>query len=72
MVVENEKHRKGILDALKEKSEPITINGIYEGSDVEEEGYRTYAFKIATDLPKLIIGDDSTHKNYLSLSFYKD
>lgn len=67
MVVENEKHRKGILDALKEKSEPITINGIYEGSDVEEEGYRTYAFKIATDLPKLIIGDDcSANEDYLT------
>ena len=67
MVVENDKHRKGIIDALKEKSDPITINGIYEGSDIEEEEYSTYAFKIASGLPKLIIGDDcSANEDYLT------
>ena len=38
MVVENDNHRQGIMNALKEKSLPITINGIYEGADIEEEG----------------------------------
>ncbi len=67
MVVENDNHRKGIIDALKCKSVPITINGIYEGADIKEEDYQTYALKVAEELPQLIIGDDSTaNEDYLT------
>lgn len=67
MVVENDDHRQGIMNALKEKSLPITINGIYEGADIEEEGYQTYALQISSELPQLIIGDDCTaNEDYLT------
>lgn len=67
MVIEDKLRRNAILEALQEYSEELTVNGIYEGADIPEEGYDTYALKIAQDSPKLIIGDDqSASEDYLT------
>lgn len=67
MVIEDTSRRNAILEALHEYSEELTVNGIYEGADIPEEGYDTYALKIAQDSPKLIIGDDqSASEDYLT------
>ena len=67
IVVENEDRRKGLVEAIRTKSEPILINGIYEGADIMEEAYSTYALNISYNLPKLIIGDDITaSEDYLT------
>lgn len=67
MVIEDDHRRSAILKALQEYSEEITVNGIYEGADLHEESYNTYALKISSDTPKLIIGDDrSASEDYLT------
>lgn len=67
LVIEDELRRKALLNALRECSEEITINGIYEGADIPEESYKTHALKISFDVPKLIIGDDlSASEDYLT------
>ena len=67
MIIENDNHRKGLLDALKTKSTPIIVKGIFEGAEIEEESYNTYALTIDDNSPKLILGDESTAKeDYLT------
>lgn len=67
MIVENDNHRRGLLDALKAESTPIVVKDIFEGADIEEEGYNTYALTIDVNSPKLIIGDDNTaNEDYLT------
>lgn len=67
MVIEDASRRNAILNALRECSDEITINGIYEGADIQEESYMTHALKISPDVPKLIIGDDlSASEDYLT------
>lgn len=67
MVIEDASRRNAILNALRECSDEITINGIYEGADIQEESYKTHALKISPDVPKLIIGDDlSASEDYLT------
>lgn len=67
MVIEDTSRRNAILEALQEYSDKLTVNGIYEGADIPEEEYDTYALKIAQDSPKLIIGNDnSASEDYLT------
>lgn len=67
MVIEDDVRRKTLLESLRYYSEEIVVNGIYEGSDIQEESYHTHAIKIDAASPKLILGDDSTaSEDYLT------
>lgn len=67
IVIEDASRRNAILKALREYSDELTVNGIYEGADIPEEAYYTYALKISHDSPKLILGDDkSASEDYLT------
>ena len=61
-IVENEKHREGLMEAIKENSEKIILSGIYQGnaSAIQEEAYETYMLNPGDDSPKVIIGYDKT------------
>ena len=69
MIIENEIHRNLLMDALDEVCEPITISGIYQGSnsDVLEEEYNTHVITLSPDTPSIIIGYDKTStEDYLT------
>ena len=69
MIVENEKHRNMLIQALNDACDKITISGIYQGNDssVVEESYDTYVIKPSIDSPSIIIGYDKTStEDYLT------
>lgn len=69
MIVENEKHRNGLMQALNNACDNITISGIYQSNDssVVEEAYETHEIKLSTDSPSIIIGYDKTStEDYLT------
>lgn len=69
MIVENEKHRNGLMQALNSACDNITISGIYQSNDssVVEEAYETHEIKLSTDSPSIIIGYDKTStEDYLT------
>lgn len=69
MIVENEKHRNMLMQALKDASDNITISGIYQGNDssVVEESYDTHVIKPSIDSSSIIIGYDKTStEDYLT------
>ena len=69
MIVENEKHRNELMQALNNACEKITISGIYQGNDssVIEEPYDTHVIKPSIDSSSLIIGYDKTStEDYLT------
>ena len=57
MIVENEKHRNMLIQALTDACDKITISGIYQGNDssVVEESYDTLVIKPSTDSSSIII-----------------
>ena len=69
MIVENEKHRNGLMQALNSACDNITISGIYQSNDssVVEEAYETHEIKSSSDSPSIIIGYDKTStEDYLT------
>lgn len=69
MIVENEKHRNMLIQALTDACDKITISGIYQGNDssVVEESYDTHVIKPSTDSSSIIIGYDKTStEDYLT------
>lgn len=69
MIVENEKHRNMLIQALNDACDKITISGIYQGKDssVVEEPYDTHVIKPSIDSPSIIIGYDKTStEDYLT------
>lgn len=69
MIVENDKHRNMLMQALNDACEKITISGIYQGNDssVIEESYDTYVIKPSSDSSSIIIGYDKTStEDYLT------
>jgi len=67
IMVENDDHRKRLLEALKENSVPILVEGIFEGANIQEEGYDTFSLNVGSGTPQLIIGDDTTaNEDYLT------
>ena len=69
MIVENEKHRNMLIQALNDACDKITISGIYQGNDssVVEESYDTHVIKPSTDSSSIIIGYDKTStEDYLT------
>lgn len=69
MIVENEKHRNMLIQALNDTCDKITISGIYQGNDssVVEESYETYVIKPSIDSSSIIIGYDKTStEDYLT------
>lgn len=69
MIVENEKHRNMLIQALTDACDKITISGIYQGNDssVIEEAYDTHVIKPSTDSSSIIIGYDKTStEDYLT------
>ena len=62
LIIENETHRDGLMKALENNSEPITLSGIYGGDEtnVSEETYETRVLRTSTDSPGLILGYDKT------------
>lgn len=69
MIVENEKHRNMLIQALNDACDKITISGIYQGNDssVIEESYDTHVIKPSADSSSIIIGYDKTStEDYLT------
>ena len=69
IIVENEKHRNELMQALNNACDSITISGIYQsnGSSVVEEAYETHVIKYSTNSPSIIIGYDKTStEDYLT------
>lgn len=69
MIVENEKHRNMLIQALDDACDKITISGIYQGneSSVVEESYDTHVIKPSIDSSSIIIGYDKTStEDYLT------
>ena len=69
MIVENEKHRNMLIQALNDACDKITISGIYQGNDssVIEESYDTHVIKPSSDSSSIIIGYDKTStEDYLT------
>ena len=69
MIVENEKHRNMLIQALDDACDKITISGIYQGNDssVVEESYETHVIKPSIDSSSIIIGYDKTStEDYLT------
>ena len=69
MIIENDKHRNMLMQALNDACEKITISGIYQGNDssVIEESYDTYVIKPSSDSSSIIIGYDKTStEDYLT------
>lgn len=69
MIVENEKHRNMLIQALNDACDKITISGIYQGNDssVVEEPYDTHVIKPSIDSPSINIGYDKTStEDYLT------
>lgn len=69
MIVENEKHRNMLIQALNDACDKITISGIYQGNDssVVEESYDTHVIKPSSDSSSIIIGYDKTStEDYLT------
>lgn len=69
MIVENEKHREMLIQALNDACDKITISGIYQsnGSSVIEESYDTHVIKPSADSSSIIIGYDKTStEDYLT------
>lgn len=69
MIVENEKHRNMLIQALNDACDKITISGIYQGNDssVAEESYDTHVIKPSIDSSSIIIGYDKTStEDYLT------
>lgn len=69
MIVENEKHRNMLIQALNDACDKITISGIYQGNDssVVEESYDTHVIKPSIDSSSIIIGYDKTStEDYLT------
>ena len=69
MIVENDKHRNMLMQALNDACEIITISGIYQGNDssVIEESYDTHVIKPSSDSSSIIIGYDKTStEDYLT------
>ena len=69
MIVENEKHRNMLMQALNDVCDKITISGIYQGNDssVVEESYDTHVIKPSIDSSSIIIGyDKNSTEDYLT------
>lgn len=69
MIVENEKHRNMLIQALNNACDKITISGIYQGNDssVIEESYDTHVIKPSANSSSIIIGYDKTStEDYLT------
>ena len=69
MIVENEKHRNMLIQALNDACDKITISGIYQGNDssVIEESYDTHVIKPSSDSSSIKIGYDKTStEDYLT------
>lgn len=69
IIVENEKHREMLIQALNDACDKITISGIYQsnGSSVIEESYDTHVIKPSADSSSIIIGYDKTStEDYLT------
>lgn len=69
MIVENEKHRNMLMQALDDACDKITISEIYQSNDshVKEESYDTHVIKPSIDSSSIIIGYDKTStEHYLT------
>ena len=62
LIIENEAHRDGLIRALEENSEKITLSGIYTGDEtnVIEDTYDTIVLRPSPEAPRLIVGYDKT------------
>lgn len=62
MVIENAVYRDGIMSAIEELADPITLSGIYKESDssISEESYDTYVLRPTPTSIGIIIGLDQT------------
>lgn len=62
MIIENETHRNGLMKALEDNSEAITISDIYSGDEdnVVEDSYDTIVIQPSSGEPSLIVGYDKT------------
>lgn len=69
LVIEDKTHRDGLMEAIRDVSESITLSGIYSGNGttVKEEPYDTLVLKASKDSIPLIIGYDGTStEDYLT------
>lgn len=62
LIIENETHRDGLMKALEDNSESITLSEIYSGDEanVVEDTYDTLVLHPSVDSPSLIVGYDKT------------
>ncbi len=62
MLIENDEYRDGLLNAIYQLAEPITLSGLYKGIDssIEEDTYHTYVLKPSHEPVGIIIGYDRT------------
>ena len=72
MIVENEKHRNGLMQALNSACDNITISGIYQSNDssVVEEAYETHEIKLSTDSPSIIIQSEYLVENMRIMALF--
>ena len=69
LIIENEDHRNGIIDAIRSCAETIILSGIYQnqGNTVLEEPYSTLLLRPQKDAVGLIVGYDKTStEDYLT------
>ena len=62
LIIENETHRDGLMKALEDNSESITLSEIYSGDEanVVEDTYDTIVLHPSVGSPSLIVGYDKT------------
>lgn len=62
LIIENDIHRDGLMKALEDNSEQITLSEIYSGAEanVVEDNYDTIVLHPSVNTPGLIVGYDKT------------
>ena len=69
LIIENEIHRNGLIDAMRSYAETITLSGIYQnnGSAIVEEPYDTLLLRPEKGATGLIVGyDETSTEDYLT------
>ena len=69
LIIENEEHRNGLIEAMRSHAETITLSGIYQsnGSAIIEEPYDTLLLRPQKDATGLIVGyDETSTEDYLT------
>ena len=69
LIIENEIHRNGLIDAMQSYAETITLSGIYQnnGSAITEEPYDTLLLRPQKGATGLIVGyDETSTEDYLT------